>query len=202
MAGLNVAALTAVGAGGVLVYAGWKGVSVPGALRAIIGGHTPASAPASAPITAAAYATVPGAIAGAAGSPAAAAIAADALRYQGAGYVYGGAPARGIGIWDCSSFANWVIGRDLGGAIPGYAAGTYTGAAHGPATGDWLLWSGAQHIPRAQLAAGDIACWQSHMGIAISNTQMISARNSRDGTGVSGIDGFISGEVLFCLRLR
>src|SRR5579871_184646 len=57
-------------------------------------------------------------------------IATDALAYNGAGYVWGGAPANGIGQWDCSSFANWVIGHDVGLAIPGYAPGTYTGATH------------------------------------------------------------------------
>lgn len=44
------------------------------------------------------------------------AIAADALRYKGAPYVWGGAKPSG---WDCSGFVNYVIGHDLGMTIPG-----------------------------------------------------------------------------------
>ena len=40
------------------------------------------------------------------------------------------------------------------------------------------------------------------MGIAINNTQMISAENPRNGTRVSNIDGFMRGEILFPKRVK
>lgn len=129
-------------------------------------------------------------------------IATDALAYQGAGYSLGGAPANGIGDWDCSSFANWVIGHDLGLAIPLYSAGDYTGQSHGPTTLMWLAWTGCVNVSRSEVGAGDLCVWQTHMGIAISDSRMISAQNASNGTQVSGIDGFISGELLVCRRLK
>lgn len=130
------------------------------------------------------------------------AIASDALRYQGAGYVWDGAPANGIGIWDCSSFANWVVGHDERLAIPGYPAGTYDGTVHGPNTLSWLAWTGCTTIGHSasDAQAGDLVVWQTHMGIAIGADQMISAQDSQSGTQVSGIG--MPGELLYVRRLN
>lgn len=117
------------------------------------------------------------------------AIANDALRYNGAGYIYGGSPASGIGHWDCSSFVSWVMGHDLKMSVPMYPNGTYTGNAHGPTAAQYLVWSGATSIARSAASAGDLACWPTHIGIAISNNQMISAYDTAKGTLVTGIDG-------------
>jgi hypothetical protein len=129
---------------------------------------------------------VPGPVGG--GGQGSQAIASDALKYKGAGYVYGGAPGSGAGNWDCSSFANAVIGRDLKMAIPGYKAGAYDGSQHGPAVDDWLLTSLCETV--VSPAAGDIVCWQGagpagHMGIAISATQLISALDPAQGTNIT-----------------
>lgn len=131
-------------------------------------------------------------------------IASDALRYKGAGYVWGGAPAKGVGNWDCSSFANWVIGHDEGLAIPGYAAGKYSGSSHGPTTLSYLTWTGATTIGHkgSVAQAGDLAVWQTHMGICLGPDQMISAQDPANGTQVSAIDGFIPGELLYIRRLK
>jgi cell wall-associated NlpC family hydrolase len=120
-------------------------------------------------------------------------IAGLALKYQGAGYVFGGSPASGIGNWDCSSFVNWVVGHDAGMAIPGYAAGTYTGSGHGPVVLDWATWSGATGTSSPM--RGDICVWagvgaSGHMGIFLAANQMISALNSAQGTIVSPIQGY------------
>ena len=131
------------------------------------------------------------------------AIATDALRYQGAGYVWGGAPAKGIGNWDCSSFCNWVIGHDEGLAIPLYKAGSYNGSSHGPATGVWLVWTGAVTIDTKDAAAGDLAVWETHMGIVVSNTEMISALDPSSGTQVTTFaNGAPFGEVMVIRRLK
>lgn len=117
------------------------------------------------------------------------AIANDALRYNGAGYQYGGSPAMGVGKWDCSSFVSWVMGHDLKMSIPMYPNGTYTGNAHGPTAAQYLVWSGASSIARNAASAGDLACWPTHIGIVVANNQMISAYDTAKGTLVTGIDG-------------
>lgn len=117
------------------------------------------------------------------------AIANDALRYNGAGYQYGGSPANGIGRWDCSSFVSWVMGHDLKMSIPMYPNGTYTGSAHGPTAAQYLFWSGAKAVNRSSAGAGDLACWLTHIGIVISGNQMISAYDTAKGTLVTAIDG-------------
>jgi cell wall-associated NlpC family hydrolase len=119
-------------------------------------------------------------------------VAAAAEQCIGPFYVYGGAPATGRGHWDCSSMVNWVVGHQLGMAIPGFAAGTYTGAGHGPDTIAWASWPGAAHV--ASPAPGDIVIWagagaHGHMGIVTGNDQMVSALNAREGTRKTRIQG-------------
>ena len=144
------------------------------------------------------------AITGAGASPTGQAIANDADQYQGAGYVWGGIPARGIGNWDCSSFSNEVIGHDMHMSIPGFPGGSYTGDVHGPSTLEWISWTGCRTVGRsgADAVAGDLCVWQTHMGIAIGPNQMISAQSPSTGTQVSEIDGFIPSEQLFIRRLN
>lgn len=202
VSGVSGTAVAATAAGGLLLWSGLKGASVSQSLRSVLSGTRPAAANVN-PITG----TPPGALVASAtgnlGSGSGAAIASDALRYQGAGYVWGGAPARGAGNWDCSSFSNWVIGHDEGLAIPFYKAGGYDGSSHGPATGAWLAWAGCTTVGHdGNLAQpGDLAVWQTHMGICTGPNQMISAQNPGTGTRVSAINGFIS-EFLFIRRLR
>lgn len=115
------------------------------------------------------------------------AIAADAQKYSGAGYVWGGNAAT-PGQWDCSSFVSYVLGHDLGLPLPGGHWGDpgFPPGSHGPNTGSYLLYGSP--IDRAAVQAGDLVVWSSHIGIAISNSQIIAARDPQEGTGVSGID--------------
>ena len=205
MAGAKISglALGSIFTGSVFLYAGLTGKSIPAALQLIVQGKDPRIAPTVKQITGS-----PGGVAtigpvATLGSGSGQAIAADALRYQGAGYVWGGAPAQGVGNWDCSSFANWVIGHDEGLAIPFYRAGGYDGSTHGPATSAWLVWPGCDTVGSDGNAAeaGDLAVWQTHMGICLGPNQMISAQNPGSGTQVSAINGFIS-ELLFIRRLK
>ena len=198
-------ALASILTGSVFLYAGIRGKSVTSTLQLIIQGRDPRTAAAANPITGSpgGLATI-GAV-GTLGNGSGSEIAADALRYQGAGYVWGGAPAQGVGNWDCSSFANWVIGHDLDLAIPFYKAGPfgYDGKTHGPATSAWLVWPGCDTVGHSGSAAeaGDLAIWETHMGICLGPNQMISAQNPGAGTQVSAIDGFIA-ELLFIRRLK
>lgn len=206
MAGkINGFALGAIGAGGLFLYAGITGKDIPAAIRAIVSGKSPATAPVKNPITG--ITAIPDNPSG--GTATGQQIAVDALAYQGHPYCYGGSQAASTGgcpagQWDCSSFVNWVIGHDLGLAIPGYPPGAYDGTTHGPNTLMWLAWNGVTHIPRSEAGAGDIFCWQTHMGIATSNDSMISAQTPQSGTEVAtgNISSFIPGEILFVLRLK
>jgi cell wall-associated NlpC family hydrolase len=123
------------------------------------------------------------------------AIARAALRYAGGryGYVYGGTGAR-PGDWDCSSFVSYVLGHDLGLALPGgsWRQVTGNGTEHGPVVVSYADWSGATTVGTPQ--AGDLCCWvglgtSGHVGIAISADEMVSALNPDVGTVRSGIVG-------------
>jgi len=131
--------------------------------------------------------------------------AQDAQRYIGAGYQFGGHPADGVGHWDCSSFMNKVVGIDTGLPIPGYDAGVYTGKTHGPIALAWFAWTQLVTVGHDGDAAqvGDFCCWQTHIGICIGGGQMVSARNEREGTGVSHINtGGPAGQLLSIRRWK
>lgn len=204
--GINVGAVALAGAGAVVVYAATKGIGLAGGFRALLGGQPlPEGEDLTVTGTGSVLTgdttllggTILGSIAGG-NSP----IAQAGLAYEGKGtYRWGGGQPSG---WDCSGFVNWVLCHDLGLAIPGYAGGTFTGKAHGPVTASWALWSGATTIQRDQVAAGDLVIWPAfHMGIAISNSQMIAAGgpNGRPDPRVSRIDGSSRGP-LVCKRLQ
>jgi cell wall-associated NlpC family hydrolase len=193
----------AIGVGSLFVYAGIKGYSVPQTIQNIITGKKPATGQTEAVLTAAESPSSVGFL----GSGSGAAAAADALKYNGSPYVWGGAPAEnigptGIGNHDCSSLANWVYGHDLGLAIPFYGVGKYDGSQHGPPTMTWLAWTGCTTIGSdpSQAQAGDVCVWQTHMGIALGPNQMISAQDPSLGTGISNIA--LPGEQLFVRRLK
>jgi len=179
-------ALAAVLGGVVFLYAGIRGVSVLKSIQAVIQGKAPSTVAQSQPIAATSGVLV--ASTSAAGSAGGAVSGSGATRYQGHCYLYGGAPGlTGAGCWDCSSFVNWYIGHDLGRPIPGVAH--YDGSSHGPATGSWLIWSGAVTIPASQAQDGDIVVWPTHMGIYLGGGQMISALNPSLGTRVTSVAG-------------
>src|SRR6266487_2032844 len=133
MAGkVNGIALAAAGTGALFLWSGIRGGHVLVNLQDLIQGRQPADAGAN-PITGTAFAGTLDTVTGP--NPTGNQIAVDALAYQGHCYRFGGAPGRdGSGCWDCSSFANWVIGHDMGLAIPGHKPGGYDGSAHGPST--------------------------------------------------------------------
>lgn len=176
---INGIALAAIGAGSLFIWSGIKGWSLTATIGDVILGHRPHQSLQYALTNA--DATSGGTSGGTAGNTSSQA-ANDALRYLGHIYKYGGAPGRnGQSPWDCSSFCNWVFGHDMGAAIPGYGPGKYDGSVHGPPTGSWAVWPGIRSISASEVQAGDIVIWPTHMGIAISNTDMVSATGP-DGT--------------------
>lgn len=198
--------LLAAGGGGLLLWSGLKGKNWSQTLRAVISGKNPQQLATTQAIvtSSAAFTSDSGAVgASAGGSATGNAISQDALKYSGSGYVWGGAPGSGRGNWDCSSFANAVIGRDLGLAIPTYGAGTYHGQSHGPTTLVWLVWTGAFTIKKQDMAPGDLAVWQTHMGIVTGPDRMISAEDQQLGTRESSVSkGGPFGEIVRIRRLK
>lgn len=194
MAGRGIA-YTALGAGTLLFWSGLKGWGIISTLQDVIAGKQPSGPAVNAPMDPLTAQAAGGTVAFAGSSS----IAADAMRYQGHAYLFGGAPGKaGTSPWDCSSFCNWVISHDLG--LPWPGPGTYDGTSHGPPTGVWGAWligkgmSVAGGIASAQ--AGDVIVWTGHMGIAIGGGQMISALNHSLGTLVTPIAGNGNGPLL------
>lgn len=183
---INGVAIGVVTVGGLFVYAGIKGYSIPATIQDIVTGKSPLNQSQTTAITG----TVLSISGGSTFSGSNSQIANDAMKYVGHAYLYGGSPGTsGSQPWDCSSFVNWVLGHDLGVTLPGGIRG-YNGTSHGPPTGSYLLWGGATRIPRNQVQAGDICVNASHMGIATSNTEFVSALNPSLGTRVEPLSGF------------
>lgn len=186
-------ALTALGIGTLFVWSGIKGWSVMATVGEIITGKPPSASSVGELVTSS----------GGDSLPPSGGFAETALRFQGHAYKFGGAPGiRAENPWDCSSFMNYVIGVVHGAPIPGYRPGRYDGKTHGPSTGQWMFWSGLQKVKRSEVQAGDIIVWVGHMGMAISNSQMISALNPRQGTAVTGIEGTGSGPIVTMGRMK
>lgn len=204
---INGRAIAAIGAGVAFCYSGITGRSILQSIQAIIQGKSPTTVANTTPIQGTgnpnAQAQPAGNISG--GGVNGSALANMALANVGHAYLYGGAPGpNGSNPWDCSSAVSWWIGHQMSHAIPGgsWAAVTANGSQHGPATGSYNSWSGAKVIPRSQLGAGDLCCWDTHIGIALNNTQMVSALNPSLGTAVTGVEnGGPGGETLTCRRI-
>lgn len=206
---LSGLAITEVVAGFVLAWSGIRNRTLTDTARSLLQGKNPAAVPGAPPAlgvssggSAAVTTSASGELSGASDSE----IASTALQYQGHLYDFGGAPGPdGLGPWDCSSFSNFVIGVRLKMAIPGYSPGQYTGSVHGPTTLSYLAWTGCTtvgHDPSAA-QAGDLAVWQTHMGICTGDGNMISAQgpNGTPSTVVSRIEG-PAGEFLTIRRIR
>jgi cell wall-associated NlpC family hydrolase len=89
-------------------------------------------------------------------------------------------------------------------SIPVYGK-KWNPSTHGPATGDYLLWSGAKTVSHnaKDAQAGDLCVWQTHMGIATGGGNMVSALNESLGTKATTISGGApGGELLFVRRIN
>lgn len=184
--------LASIGVGTLFVYSGLKGAGFSATLAELVQGKKPSGADQYA-ITGTVLAGT-GSVAGIPGVSGSG-DAAVAESYAGkVPYVWGGASTSG---WDCSGMVNRI--RQMAGeSIPGSASGSFSG--HGPTTLSYLIWVGAKNIPRASAAANDLAVWPTHMGICVSNSQMVSAVDQAEGTKLSAIQG-PAGEPLVIRRI-
>lgn len=199
--GISGVAVGAALLGAVFVYSGVKGYAISAALRNLIAGKSPENLNQVNAISGAVGFT------DSSGTPASgmvgagpnSAIADDGMKYIGVPYVYAGGNPRG---WDCSGFVNYVLGHDLGYTLPGGIKG-FTGSWHGPVAAQYYVWGGADTIPREQAAAGDLACWLTHIGIVTDSQHMVNAYQTGSPTSVTGIESHTPpGEVLRIRRVR
>lgn len=179
---VNGRALVALSTGVLFVWSGIRGWSVLATIGDVITGSKP-NETVSLPLSTAGSTT--------GGTPnvgTQSGIAGIAVQYVGHAYLFGGAPGfDGSRPWDCSSFVNWIVSVKAGLAIPGNGPGKYKGTSHGPTTGVWAIWTGMASVSRANVQAGDILVWGSHMGIATSNSQYVSAHSPAEKTTVKPI---------------
>lgn len=113
-------------------------------------------------------------------------IAETALKYRGVKYVWGGTTPNG---WDCSGMVYYVLNQ----------CGVKVGRLQSTA---YMVWPGAMGISRSECAAGDLCVWVGHIGIAISNTEMVHAPTFGKPTQVAKIDGAKSGQTVTIRRVR
>lgn len=182
--GISGLAVAEIGAGLVLAWSGIENVPVSQTLKSLVTGKLPAPGPGTAPSAGAG-----GAAGGTFGSTESV-LANDMLRYvHVVPYTWGGAnPQTG---WDCSGAVNYCANLDVGLPIPGYAPSSRPVDVHGPPTLQWMAWAPLhmQSLTAAEVAPGDICLWQTHMGVATSNTQYVSAYDTAEGTVVHAIHG-------------
>jgi|SRR5690242_971224 len=177
--GLSGIALAVVGTGMLLVYSAVGNASVSDTLRSLLRGEplpskqstldqvravtntaldeAAANAAASAGIGTASDGVTSG-IGTALGSQ----IAARATAHLGAPYVFGTA---GPSTFDCSGLVTYVLHKELGLNLP---SNSHT------VTGQFYVWGGAENVSRPPMA-GDLICWTGHIGIAVSETDMVHA---------------------------
>ena len=123
---------------------------------------------------------------GSASSSTGSTISDDVMKYVGSGYVWGGNASK-VGDWDyCPSFPTFsgmilVLHYRAG---SGVILGSRPGSTDRPQVAMLLF---GTTINQQDVAAGDLVVWSSHMGIAISNTDIVSAQDEKLGVGTSGI---------------
>lgn len=124
-------------------------------------------------------------------------IAADALKYIGAGYVFGGNASK-VGQWDCSSFVSFILGHENDLPLPGGRWGDHgmPPYEHGPTTNDYLLFG--KPVAANEVKKGDLVVNSHHMGIVVTTGSYMSAQTPSAGTGLGlYTDGFPGGSFVF-----
>jgi hypothetical protein len=114
------------------------------------------------------------------------AILADAEKYSGHKYVWGG-PSNPQTGWDCSSFVSYILGHDFGMTLPGgqsWAKETGSGSEHGPVASAYLSMPGAKNEGHnaAKIQKGDLLVWPGHVGFGAGPGKMFSAYDTASGT--------------------
>jgi cell wall-associated NlpC family hydrolase len=185
MAHKGVAVAYAV-VGGVILYSGIKGASIADTVGAVLQGNLTVSN--DEPITATNSGSGGSTTTPATGTATATGqqILGDAMKYNGHKYVFGGASNPTDG-WDCSSFASYVLGHDLGMQLPGnesWSKATENGKTHGPVADQFASTPGFKKVGTnpASNQPGDLLVWTGHVGFGTGNGGMFSAYDTQSGT--------------------
>lgn len=109
-------------------------------------------------------------------------IVAEAMKYRGYRYVYGGTSPSGF---DCSGFTSYVY-RQVGISLPRTSGGQG---------------SVGRSVSRANIQPGDILAYPGHVGIYIGNGNMIHASNPTRGVVIDNVfSGYYSGRLISIRR--
>lgn len=166
--GISGVGIAALAGGGLLMYAGFRGVSPLEAVRNVASGK-PAPVESN-PTQLSGGNAEPASFGGASNS----ALVNAVNKY--ASDKYSQARRWQEGYSDCSSFVGKGL-KDMGIKPPGAST-----------TANYLTWSGMVTIPRSQARAGDIAVSSSHMAVFIDNDRGIGQQNPRRNVQVGDMD--------------
>jgi len=160
--GISGLAVGGIAAGGLLLYAGLRGVNPLQAVKDVLSGSPP-KVPAGASVT------VTGSTGSSTGTDSAepsvagpnAWLAQTALTQRGVPYRWGGNSPSGF---DCSGLVQWSFAQN-GISAP---RSTYT----------QVVWSKLKSISKSEVSAGDLVYSSGHVVIAISNTMCVAAQHT------------------------
>jgi cell wall-associated NlpC family hydrolase len=157
-------AVAAATVGGFLVYTGIRNVDVVAGLREILGGKVPTEGPQKATASFGNAGSAAASAAGAIGSAAAGGALVQSARAKlGAKYVWA---AVGPKTFDCSGLVIACL-RDTGHKnVPRFTTHTFA---------LWARSKGWTKVGEKNIQSGDVVLKSGHMGIAISNSEMIHA---------------------------
>lgn len=175
--GISPSAVAMAALGGVLAYAGFRGVNPLQALRDVATGHPPAVA--SNPVTASTSTSAPATAGGANGV----ALLAEMQRI-GTGRSYSQLRRTGPNSYDCSGLV-WRAGNNLGIWPKGTTAfSTATFRLHIHEFGLTDVGNGNHKVVRGDMPrAGDILLWLGHMGVATDGANFFSALSAHRPAG-------------------
>jgi cell wall-associated NlpC family hydrolase len=179
MSGVGLALATA---GGIVLYAGYKGVPPREVLRSLARGASPATLQSVTP----SLADTPSPVgkAGAAGAGAQAGGGGQAAALVQAARSQIGKPYRwataGPDTFDCSGLVIYCLKQAGVQKVPRFTTVTF---------GSWASKAGAMRVKRDEVMFGDIVIRTGHMGIAVSNSRMIHAPHAGSQVQESPIPG-------------
>lgn len=182
----SAAGVAYLATGGLLLYSGIKGATIADTVTSVFSGNLTVNDTETIPVV---NDNSSGTVTAAGGTASGQQIIGDAMRYNGHKYIYGGASNPTDG-WDCSSFASYVLGHDLGMLLPGnkaWAAATNNGNDHGPVASDFVNTPGFVKVGSSATnnEPGDLLVWSGHVGFGTGNGGMFSALDEQLGTGAS-----------------
>lgn len=162
-AGLSGVAVAGAAAGAFLVYAGIKDVDIVQGLRDLAAGKTPTGRPQKKTVDFSAAGSAVGNAVGAAVDASGGSLVAEARKHLGKPYVFG---AVGPDRFDCSGLVVYCLRKTYDPKTPRFVTQTFAA---------WARSRGWTKVARKDVQAGDVVWKSGHMGIAISNEQMIHA---------------------------